>query len=152
MYRIYLVKVGETLNSIARKLNTTEEALRQLNGFTPMYEVTAGTSIVVPAKQGSAFDVYVVQKGDTISSISRKLNISIDELLRLNGLDSDDYIYPEEELLIPNEKMSFYITTDDDTLDIVARKLNTTPDKIIEQNETIYLLPEQVIVAEKVQV
>jgi LysM repeat protein len=45
--------------------------------------------------------VYIVQAGDTLSSIARKFDVSLDNLLRANGLTDPDYVQVGQELIIP---------------------------------------------------
>ena len=60
----------------------------------------------------------------------------------------DDYIYPDQELLIPKNGYIYYITTEGDTIDLVADKFNTTREDVMNDN-TIYLLPGQLIIHKK---
>lgn len=45
--------------------------------------------------------VYIVQPGDTLSSIARKFDISLEDLMRANGLTDPDYVLLGQELVIP---------------------------------------------------
>ena len=94
------------------------------------------------------FNVYVIEKGDNLYKIAREYNINPVLLAALNGLNNDDYIYPNQELLIPKNGYSYYITAEGDTIDLVADKFNTTKDDVM-KNNTIYLLPGQLIVHKK---
>ena len=58
----------------------------------------------------------------------------------------DDYIYPNQKIMIPKSGYSFYITKDGDTLSIVADKFKRNADEIIKMNQTIYLLPGQLMI------
>ena len=93
----------------------------------------------------SYFEYYVIEKGDNLYNIGLKYNINPELLASMNGLDMEDYIYPGQELLIPKNGFSYYITADGDTLDIVANRFNSTKEDIILQNDTIYLLPNQLL-------
>jgi LysM repeat protein len=44
---------------------------------------------------------YVVQAGDTLFSISQKLGVSYDALLRENSITDPNMIYVGQKLLIP---------------------------------------------------
>ncbi len=62
MYKIYKVSSGDTLESIAKKFNTTVSDLQQINDKD---YITLGELIIVPNNQKSDwFDIYTVQKGD----------------------------------------------------------------------------------------
>ena len=58
----------------------------------------------------------------------------------------DDYIYPNQEILIPKSGYSYYITAEGDTLDTVADVFQITKDKLLNQNKVIYLLKDQIMV------
>ena len=94
------------------------------------------------------FTVYKIEKGDNLYQIAREYNINPMLLAALNGLNNDDYIYPDQELLIPKNGYSYYITAEGDTIDLVADKFNTTKDDVMKSN-TIYLLPGQLIIHKK---
>jgi len=51
---IYKVQPGQTLFAIARKFSTTPQALAQLNGFAPNYNVRSGQTLIVAAGSGPA--------------------------------------------------------------------------------------------------
>ena len=149
MYRIYTVREGEKLLSISNRLGVNPDEIRKMNGFSADYEVTPGDQIIVPSVTISPFDNYVVQKGETLYGISQKYNLDVNDLARLNGLDVDDYIYPEQELIIPKSNISFYITNEGDTLGLLREKFPSDFDKILKNNQYIYLMPDQVLIFQK---
>lgn len=67
-------------------------------------------------------------------------------LAQLNGINTSDYIYPNQVLLIPKAGSIIYITAVGDTLAEVAMGLKTNIDELVKQNDKIYLQPEQLIV------
>jgi len=93
--------------------------------------------------------MYVVVKGDNIYEIARNNNVGYEELLKINGLDKDDYIYPGQQILIPKNNISLYVTNENETLSDVANKLGISEMELIENNKTIYLFPEQLIIYRK---
>lgn len=44
---------------------------------------------------------YLVQTGDTLGSIALKFNVTVDELMQVNGLSNPDILSPGQQLLIP---------------------------------------------------
>lgn len=147
MYKVYIVEEGDTLDSIANKFKTTKEILNTINGNIVYLE--SGMSIIVPNTTDIPFDVYKVKKGDSIYSIARDYGVDYKDLLSINGLKEGEYIYPEQEILIPKRNIGIYNVTNVDTLNEIANKLNVDMNDLINQNASIYLLPNQIILYKK---
>ena len=145
MYKIYEINRGDTLESIALKLGISPEILAALNGLNINATLNPNSFIIIP-NGDSNFDKYKIKKGDTIYQIASSYNISPSQLLKLNGLNENDIIYPEEEILVPKSNTSFYVTTDGDTINGLTQILKLPIEQIARQNDTIYLMPDQLIV------
>lgn len=91
------------------------------------------------------YSYYIIKTGDTLYKIAREFDMNPKLIAELNGLKLDDYIYPNETLKIPKKGVQYYITKDDDTLKEVSKIFGKSQNDIISQNETIYLLPQQMI-------
>lgn len=92
------------------------------------------------------FDYYKIKKGDNLYQIGKTYNINPALIAILNGLELNDYIYPNEIIMVPKEGYSYYITKAGDTLNLVANTFNTSISNILKNNETIYLQEGQLIV------
>ncbi len=103
-------------------------------------------SFVNNKQNDKIFDYYVVVNGDTLYKIASNNNIDPSLLAQLNGINLDDYIYPNQILLIPKRGSILYITGTGDTLDGIIKGLNVDAMELINQNKNIYLQPEQLIV------
>lgn len=145
MYDKYTVGYNETLNDIADKFNTTKEELLSINNIYEEDYLRAGMDIAVPINN-DYFTTYTVNSGDNLYSIARRYNINPTLLAALNGLNMDDYIYPNQKIMIPKSGYSFYITKDGDTLSIVADKFKRNVSELTSMNGTIYLLPGQLMI------
>lgn len=146
MYDKYLIKEGETLDDIASRFNTSVDMILNINDMYSREYLREGEEIIVPKNQESYFTYYTVNQGDSLYQIARKYNINPSLLALLNGLNMEDYIYPNQRLIIPKSGYSFYITKDGDTLEIVKDKFNKNWEDILKYNETIYLLPGQLMI------
>ena len=91
------------------------------------------------------FEYYIVKKGDNLYQIGLKYGLTAKEIAELNGLELNEYIYPDQKILVPKENVKIYITEEGDTLNQVAQKLNISKETIDSYNKEIYLLPEQLI-------
>lgn len=88
-YDIYVVKKGDSLWSISRKFNIDINDLIELNNLKDL-TLQVNQSILVPKQQENIeTDLYIVKKGDTLWSISNKLNIPVQTLKELNNLNSN---------------------------------------------------------------
>ena len=145
MYDKYTVGYNETLNDIADKFNTTKEELLSINNIYNEEYLRAGMDIAVPISN-DYFTTYTVNSGDNLYAIARRYNINPTLLAGLNGLNMDDYIYPNRNIMIPKSGYSFYITKDGDTLSTVADKFKRSISELTSMNGTIYLLPGQLMI------
>jgi len=96
--------------------------------------------------EDKTFDYYTVEKGDSLYSISKKYNVNPKLLAALNGLNSSDYIYPNQVIILPSRNYNYYITKDGDTLKLVSDAFGTSEQDLIKDNGTIYLQEGQLIV------
>ncbi len=143
MYQIYQAMSNESLEDVANKLGVDIEELMMLNGMNPNDDLT-GMFIVVP-KGNETYKKYIVKKGDSIYSIARSHNVDYQTLLRLNGLEEGDYIYPNQEIIIPNGKQKMYVVEENETIKSISNKLGKDMVELINENEDIYLVPDQII-------
>lgn len=137
MYKIYQVG-NETLSDIAKKFNTTVEDLEKLNGIS---SVIPGSYIIIPNRT-SEYTTYIVKQGDNMYAIARTYGVDYDTLLKINGLDENDYIYPNQEIIIPNTKM--YVTNGNETINEILNKLQIQMENIKNIGD-LYLLKDQII-------
>lgn len=146
---IYIVRQGDTLESIASFYNIPASEIIRANNLQYPYTLTTDMALNIPVSIINIFDYYNIKQGDTLYSIAEKNNISVNNLSSINGLDVNEYIYPGQTILIPKPNVVTYITSMGDTLTKVAEFFNTTKQDIINNNSNIYLLPEQLIVLRK---
>ena len=70
------------------------------------------------------YDTYIIKKGDTIYGISKQYNINPELLSLVNGFNMNDYIYENQEILIPKNGYSYYLTKSGDNLNDVLDLFN----------------------------
>lgn len=115
----YTVKPGETLALIADKFQTEVQTLRQLN-YLIDDNIFAGQILVVPYVEGMTAEgaptpsptpfSYVVQSGDTLSSIAFQFNVKPGVLIEVNNILDPNNLTVGMPLLIPG-----YISSEPDT-------------------------------------
>jgi membrane-bound lytic murein transglycosylase D len=107
-FKFHTVKRGETVTTIARKFGVTVKELRDANDLTSRSRIRAQQTLMIPsrstaglpaspapkpattaARAGSSTETYRVRAGDTLFSIARQFETTIDSLKQLNQLTSD---------------------------------------------------------------
>lgn len=81
---------------------------------------------------GGAPETVKVQKGDTLYSIAKRYDMSISELIELNGIDSPNQLYVGQVLKTSSNK--YYTVKRGDTLASIARRYGTTYQDLAKKN------------------
>lgn len=138
----YNVKKGDTLYSIANTFNTTVDKIKKLNNLNtntlyigqilnlPTAELPP-TKPSIPEDPGDdIYTIYTVQKGDSLWEISKKYNITVQELIDINNLLTTT-IKVGDQLKVPAMLSNdIYTVKNGDTLWSIARNNNTTVDAL----------------------
>ena len=83
----YVVQKGDSLYSIARKYSTTIDKIKDLNNLTTNL-LSIGQVLLIPTNTNLE-TTYTVQKGDSLYSIAKKYDTTVDRLKQLNNLKSN---------------------------------------------------------------
>ena len=143
----YVVKRGDSLYSIARQYGVNVNDLMKVNNLTSdllsigqIINIPSSTTIVTPSEDDiiNEENTYVVKNGDTLWSISRIFNVSIDDIKNKNNLTSD-ILTVGSVLTIPTGTDSgndiiVYTVKRGDSLWKLARDYNTTINDIKQLN------------------
>lgn len=82
-YKSHKVAKGENVYRIAKRYNTTPEAIYKINP-TAKDGISEGEILAVPVLSDQEYKTHVVEKGDTVYSLSKKYNISVETIYLLN--------------------------------------------------------------------
>ena len=86
-YDVYEVVKNDSLWAIANKYNIKVNDLVEINNLDDL-NIKVGDKLLVP-KKDIEDEFYIVDKGDTLWNISKKFNLSVNELKELNNLTSN---------------------------------------------------------------
>jgi putative chitinase len=102
---VHIVRWGQTLSGIAARYGTTVWAIMRANGLANPNRIYAGQRLVIPRATGHTYPHkgagYVVRRGDTLSGIAYRFGVSVNSLIRANGLANPNRIYAGQRLVIP---------------------------------------------------
>ena len=128
----YVVKKGDSLWSIARANGLTVDELKSLNNLSSNV-LHVGDTLLISSADSTGDDgndnYYVVKSGDTLWSIARNYNLSVNELKALNNLGSN-VLSVGQRLIVGKESSNDYVVSAGDTLWAIARKFNVSVDDI----------------------
>ena len=110
--RLYTVKPGDTIYSIARKYGVSQTSLKRRNGLWRNL-IKPGQKLIIPASKPRSYKkqssnptkippgaiLHTVKKGETLYYIARKYNVSVQKIKKWNSLRSN-IIKPGQKLVI----------------------------------------------------
>lgn len=87
-------------------------------------------------------DIYILQEGDTLYSLSKRFDINIEELIKLNSIDDINSLSVGSELIIgiddiqdsSNIELETYVVSRGDTLFNISQKFNLPLSIIMQYN------------------
>ncbi|OMC83088.1 LysM peptidoglycan-binding domain-containing protein [Viridibacillus sp. FSL H8-0123] len=143
--KYYTIQKGNTLSAIAIKYNTTVAKLKSWNNLKSD-TIYIGQKIIVSKKANATNDkstnsdntstnnkatstnmYYTVQKGNTLSAISKVYNVSISDIKNWNNLKSDTILIGQKLIIKQKEntqstnKVSKYIVQYGDSLSVIGK-------------------------------
>lgn len=129
---VYVVQKGDTLYSIAQRYNTTPSAIISLNNLSTDV-LSVGQTLTIPADVESTGEdivtnTYVVQRGDSLYSITRDYGVSVERLREENGLTTD-VLTIGQVLTIPsvgNNTTNLYVVQRGDSLWSIANRFGVS--------------------------
>lgn len=84
----YTVKKGDNLYNIAKNYNTSVTAISNLNNLKNN-NLSIGQVLKIPSVQSTSGVTYTVQKGDSLYTIAKKYNTTVDNIKKKNNLTSN---------------------------------------------------------------
>ena len=107
---IYTVEAGDNLFAIAKKYSTTVAAIREMNDMGNSSNIKIGQKLKIPGAAKPAASspkveeiTHVVKKGEGLWDISRQYGVTIEDIVKWNGL-KDTKIKINEKLKIKTTK------------------------------------------------
>lgn len=130
----YTVKKGDSLGSISKQFGVSVNDLKDANNLSSNL-LSVGQNLIIPGKDDSVSNEYIVKKGDTLYGIANKYGVSVDNLKDYNKLSTDS-LSIGQIIKIPDKGVSdnSYVVKKGDTLYSIAKKYGVSVDKLINVN------------------
>ena len=104
---VYTVQRGNTLSEIAQMYGTTVQEIATMNKITnvnlifPGEKLRIGNATMIPERtEDYNQQIYIVKSGDTLSEIARDFGTTVNELVRRNGINNPNLIFPGQRIII----------------------------------------------------
>lgn len=99
----YKVRSGDTISGISRKFGLSNiSTLIAVNGISNVRQLKSGQNLKIPSADGL---VHSVKSGDSLSSLSVKYGVTVEDLLDVNDLESQ-VLTAGQTLFIPGARLS----------------------------------------------
>ena len=111
--KVHVVKSGDTLWAVARKYGVTVPALAAENGLSTKAGLVKGARLEIPGTGGSSATrtaasdsretsrvTYKVKRGDTLSEIADRFDVSVKELMTWNRLRKSSSLQAGQRLVV----------------------------------------------------
>lgn len=182
-YTVYhTVKKGENLYIIGKKYGKNPEEIKKINNLksTIIYpgqklivgikeekvasrkkekELIKNEKLISEKSENLIKEYYIVKKGDTLSKISKKFGVPIEQLKKLNGLKNSklmigqklivrvkkidgfeniktkrDINFDEIKPIVDVSKKTYYKVCEGDTIESISEKFQIEPEKLLSAN------------------
>ncbi len=138
----YIVKRGDTLYGISKAYGVSVKDIINANDLKSE-NIVPGQSLYIPnisSTTNSNYFIYTVIKGDSLYSIAKRYNTSVNDIINTNNLKNIN-LYIGQKLRIPEKDYSekpinfdVYIVKKGDSLYKISKEYNIPVDTIINDN------------------
>jgi LysM repeat protein len=153
---IHIVAPKETLFGLATKYNVKVEAIQNSNATVLANGLQVGMELVIPqnptqkTELTAAKSTHLVQSKESLFSIARLYNVSVEDLDKANSALIKDGLQVGQEIVIPNKKKTldgrvrvinaetvFYVVKPKETKYAIAKQFGITVEQLESQNPEI---------------
>jgi len=117
---VHVVVWGDTLYSIARRYETTVNAIMEANNLDNPSYIYRGQRLAIPGGESQAGEqgdevvapsspepsqaggTHIVSRGDTLGSLAIRYGTTVNAIMKANNLSDPNYIYRGQRLAIPS--------------------------------------------------
>lgn len=154
-YIVYNVKKGDSLWNIANMYNVSVNDIVNYNNLgTTLLQVgqqllIPNDGVNMPTENDEIGITYVVKSGDSLWSIAKRYNVSVDEIKQLNGLKNNMLSIGQKLMMPQTSEYKTYIVKSGDSLYKIARENKVNINDLVKLNNlnnTILQIGQQLLI------
>jgi LysM repeat protein/flagellar hook assembly protein FlgD len=137
----YTAIKGDTFPLMSEAIENGKYTVLVKEGVTGTISVSDVELVTEPSPAKQTMD-YIVVSGDTLWKIASKFNTTSSEIVTLNNLDPNQYLYVGQKLKVPapasqpeQQATTTYTVVSSDTLWKIAQKFGVTAQAIVDANK-----------------
>ena len=85
---VHVIQEGDTLYGLSKRYNVALSLIFKMNPYVEIYNLQIGDKLCIPVWQARPpvnFETYLVEEGETLSSILNRFDINYEELVQFNN-------------------------------------------------------------------
>jgi len=157
----HVVVSGDSLWKLAKKYDTEVKIIKEIN-YIDNDLLAINDTLLIPLSKSKTnnfipYEMHIISEGDTLWDLSKKYNIELDELAKMNSINKNSYLQLGQQLTIGNKNIHrnieskkrtiLYSVKQGDNLYKISDLFDVTVGSIKEINDfqTSDLMPGQII-------
>ena len=128
--KIHIVKIGDTVTSIAKYYLVNKSQIIQLNNLKDENYIFVGQNLVISESSNNSKkysdlinNYHIVKMGESLTEISNKYNLNLENLIEINNLKNPDSIKVGQKLLLsknePTSSDNYQITNNEKSNELI---------------------------------
>lgn len=139
---LHRLEAKETLYALSRKYGVSVDEIKKANADVNINELKVGQVLRVPSPEKTTAankntSTHIVIAGETLYSIAKKYNVSVDEMKKINPTAVSG-ISIGDELLIPGKPVEDVIKRNDTPVNTTPTNTNANVSHTVAAGETLY--------------
>ena len=110
--KIHIVKVGDTISSIAKLYSINKDLIIKINNLKNENYIFVGQNLIISESTENTFKLsdltnnyHIVQIGESLTEISSKYNLNLRYLVEINNLKNPDSIKVGQKIFLSKSKV-----------------------------------------------
>lgn len=97
--------------------------------------ITSDNTLVGDGTIGMKYDEYIIEEGDNLTTISRKIGANLDTLVSVNKITNANRLRPGQKIVIPNRNGLLYTIKKDESIEEIAERYDVSLNRVLSFNK-----------------